>query len=219
MAVRKKIQATEAAMEAALESGKSHDHSKHGADATSYLHRDLDAINLVRAKLSIVKRAARLEDTDPAGLTPLHLAALHGQSSVVVELLEQGADPCVQGLQTPGNTPLHLAAAGGSEPCVRAFKDFVFEQARSAMVGPAADAAAQEQWHKLLSHANAAGKMPADLASPSLPASFHGLLEYIKVGKKTTAVEEGGGGDGGGGGGGETSAESLGESLPMAFGM
>ena len=61
----------------------------------------------------------------PAGNTPLHIAAIHGDTLVVRALLDAGADPNAAGEQ--GDTPLHgalgqkhlqvarmLIAAGGS---------------------------------------------------------------------------------------------------------
>jgi len=53
---------------------------------------------------------------DPAGLTPLHLAAAMGHVLCCRVLLEEGASP--EAVDRVGNTPAHLAAYLGRHHCL-----------------------------------------------------------------------------------------------------
>jgi ankyrin repeat protein len=54
--------------------------------------------------------------TFSAGSTPLHVAAIHGQTAIARDLLKAGAD--VDALGDIGSTPLHQAAFNGHKPMV-----------------------------------------------------------------------------------------------------
>jgi len=71
-----------------------------------------------------VERVTELLDADPSllhahavdGWTPLHLAAHFRQDTIVVELLERGADVHLRSRNSHANTALHAALAGGASP-------------------------------------------------------------------------------------------------------
>lgn len=57
---------------------------------------------------------------DGLGVTPLHLAALHGHAEACRRLLAAGAHLVVDSLSAEGYSPLHNAALGPSAECVEA---------------------------------------------------------------------------------------------------
>ena len=87
-------------------------------------------VALVSAYLAT--NAAGLNLPDDAGLTPLHLAALHCRTNVTAFLLEKGAAINRQG--QGGATPLHLAAQEGCVAGVLLLLD------RGAKINPRDDA-------------------------------------------------------------------------------
>jgi ankyrin repeat protein len=66
-------------------------------------------VDEVAAVLSMDNRLARA--TDPAGRTPLHLAAMHGHADTVDMLIHNSADPNARDAE--GRTALALAEGAG----------------------------------------------------------------------------------------------------------
>lgn len=75
------------------------------------IHEYAAAGNIAAVAQDLATNSHDLNLPDDAGRTPLHLAATHCHTNVVVLLLDKGAqiDPRAAG----GTTPLHLAAQGG----------------------------------------------------------------------------------------------------------
>ena len=65
----------------------------------------------VRDVRRLIAAGADISETDEAGLTPLHHAALRGYFHIAKLLARAGAD--VDAEEDEGFTPLHLAAGGG----------------------------------------------------------------------------------------------------------
>ena len=75
---------------------------------------DLPSIQAILQNANADKKAELLLAQDEDEYTPLHLAALNGNESVVKYLVEQGAD--IQANDIKQSTPLHVAAGGGHGP-------------------------------------------------------------------------------------------------------
>ena len=58
-----------------------------------------------------------------AGITPLMIAAGHGNSGMIAVLVKAGADP--QTVDAEGRTALDIARLSGSDPAVKALRLFV----------------------------------------------------------------------------------------------
>lgn len=65
-----------------------------------------------------LRRGANPNSTDPGGSTPLHVAALVGQVTIINMLLAQKSS--IDIVNKDGRTPLHCAAHGGNAKAVRA---------------------------------------------------------------------------------------------------
>lgn len=81
-------------------------HSRHSA-----IHDFARDGNLALARQDLSTNLSDLNLPDDAGLTPLHLAALHCHTNIVAFLLEEGAKVNLK--TRDGATPLHLAAQEG----------------------------------------------------------------------------------------------------------
>ena len=74
---------------------------------------DLDYIDrLIRSYLSGSNLKTFLNQTNSAGLTPLHLGVQHEHEQIVQRLLDNGANPSLP--DPHGNLPIHIAAATGN---------------------------------------------------------------------------------------------------------
>ena len=77
--------------------------------------------NVTLVKELIAKDATLLNAKNQAALTPLNLAAEHGQVEVVALLLQLGADPYIG--DNENSMPMHLAAISGSIEIVEMLRD------------------------------------------------------------------------------------------------
>lgn len=102
---------------------------------TSRLHDAVVRGDLMQAKQAIQKGAhLNSAEHDADGRTPLHRAALDGRQSMVIALLDAGAEPNVSDAQ--GKTPLHLASIQGhTDICRLLLAKHAFINAVSATKG------------------------------------------------------------------------------------
>jgi ankyrin repeat protein len=109
------------------------------------IHEYAKAGDVVHVDEELSKNPGDLNLPDDAGLTPLHLAALHCHTNVVMLLLDKGAN--VNRKATDDATPLHLAAQEGCGDAVKVLL------AKGAKVNARDDEGRTplkraEQWHK-----------------------------------------------------------------------
>jgi ankyrin repeat protein len=78
--------------------------------------RSADASSVDRLK-ALVEAGTQLEAKDERGLTPLHVAALHGQAEAAKILAAAGAS--IEALDNQRETPLHLAAMRGHAAVIK----------------------------------------------------------------------------------------------------
>lgn len=76
--------------------------------------------------------------SDELGITPLHLAALHGHADAVRSLLAAGAGLAVDALSAEGFSPLHNAALNGHAEVVRALLSAGASASQAHPCGPTA---------------------------------------------------------------------------------
>ncbi|MBP5469869.1 MAG: hypothetical protein J6Z11_11575, partial [Candidatus Riflebacteria bacterium] len=75
------------------------------------MNKLLEALNKndEQLALDLIKAGENIMQTDPTGVTPLHLASKLGMKKATAMLLEKGAK--VDALNMDGVSPLHLTAA------------------------------------------------------------------------------------------------------------
>jgi ankyrin repeat protein len=117
----------------------------HKHSAYRPIHQYATAGDVAHVSDELSKNPSDLNLPDDAGLTPLHLAALHCHTNVVTLLLDKGAKVNPKGAD--GATPLHLAAQEG---CANAVEELL---AKGAKVNARDDQdrtplKRAEQWHQ-----------------------------------------------------------------------
>ncbi|CAH1403249.1 unnamed protein product [Nezara viridula] len=92
-------------------------------EGDTYLHIAIiqGFVDVVFNLIKLVPRASFLDIRNDMRQTPLHLAVITGQSSIVRRLVCAGAD--TRTVDHDGNTPLHIAVAAGDLTCVKALTD------------------------------------------------------------------------------------------------
>lgn len=91
-------------------------------DGAAGLALSLAAAGELAGLRGLLARAPELSRAaDPAGRTPLHVAAANGRAAAVAELLARGADPAVK--DHDGRTPAADAAAAGHIDALRVLAD------------------------------------------------------------------------------------------------
>jgi ankyrin repeat protein len=80
------------------------------------IHQFAESGDAVAVAQDLATNSSDLNLPDDAGLTPLHLAAAHCRTNVVMLLLDKGAK--VNARAVGGATPLHLAAQEGCSDAV-----------------------------------------------------------------------------------------------------
>jgi uncharacterized protein len=73
--------------------------------------------------ISLIRAGAPINQADVHGTTPLYLAAVQGETEIVLYLLEQGADPNLESKDESEGTPLCAAAAWGRTDIVKVLLD------------------------------------------------------------------------------------------------
>jgi ankyrin repeat protein len=112
------------------------------------------------------------EGPDRLGLTPLHLACLHGEADAVAALLRIGVWDSIDRKCTIGATPLHLAVARAEEGLSQSFDPSVWPWIRCAaiLLANGASAAIPDQ----------AGKTASQIAGPAAWNEITRLCEEMK---------------------------------------